>query len=124
MQYSDKQIDELLLTIKKIQSTVYDLACIYSCYDYKIIYFYNAQPETILGHILDNINRELTDLIDQLVDFVAYYEICSNNSHSLYKLVSELCLQLSIEVPITWTNLSMMIDNKMAETAPSTTSWW
>ncbi len=111
MEYTDDEIDKMFDIVGDIQSEIYSLACMYSCYDYKIIYFYSAPSDTILAHIVGNKDRELGELIEKLVEFIDYYKVCPDDMREVYSHVERLCDALDIKVPCTFDGLMEKINN-------------
>lgn len=93
--FTDEQINNAVEIIDELKSEVYLLACDYSCYDYRIILFYNMDSYTILERVIDDANN--TELSETFDDFIDYYSITDDDVKLIKDLFGRLSTCLGIE---------------------------
>lgn len=68
-----ENIDQIIAVIDELKTQIYSLACEYSCYDYRVILFYNSNSYTILEKLLSQC--ELQKIDETIDDFISYYDV-------------------------------------------------
>ena len=103
--YSPDELEKMIVVVNNIQAEVGQLAKEYSCYNYKVIYMYTQPSEKILELIIENKDKEITELVDQLVTFLADNDVDVLKAETVYNDVCELCELLKLPIPITYPDL-------------------
>ena len=98
----DDKLHYLCEKIADLQYAVKEMAIDYFCFDYKITAFYMMNPLQVLQHITDNINlvgddTKVKSLVDQLRDFIEYYEVTPDDVEVVKTLTHDLLVLLGLD---------------------------
>ena len=98
----DEKLEYIVEKIADLQYAIQDMAIDYFCFDYKITSFYLMNPLQVLQHITDNIDlvgdtTKVQELVDQLKDFIDYYEVTPDDVDLLKVMTSDLLAQLGLD---------------------------
>jgi hypothetical protein len=69
----EEKIETIIAVIDELKSKIYELACKYYCYDYRVIVFYNSNSYLILDKLMTP--DELPKIDELIDDFVSYYDV-------------------------------------------------
>ncbi len=105
---NDEKLELLVEVISDLQYLVQDMAIDYFCFDHRVVLFYMMDPYQVLMKITENIEKVesegMSGLIEQLKDFITYYEINDDDIDLLYENLVRLCEGLD-RVPPTLSSL-------------------
>lgn len=97
---NEENIEKIIELILDLQYLVQELATDYLCFDHRVILFYMMDPYQVLMKITDNVleDETLVSLVNQLKDFINYYEINEDDITLLKDNVLNLCLHLNVDI--------------------------